>query len=62
MLKIKLLRDSMSEKSDIYKSRMALFDNGDPEEFLLFVLNFKMTPEAPVTITSIAKMNYLGTL
>ena len=29
-VKIKLGRDSMSEKSYLYKFKMALFDNGDP--------------------------------
>ena len=33
----------MSQKSDLYEFKSALFDNGDPEEFLLFIRNFNMT-------------------
>ena len=36
---------------------MTLFDNGDPEEFLLVVRNFKMTLEASGTLTSNKKFN-----
>ena len=36
----------MSEKSDLYELKMALFDNGDTEEFLLFAQNSQMTLEA----------------
>ena len=39
---IKFRRDPMSEKSDLYEFKMALFDNGNPEELLLFVCNFNM--------------------
>ena len=41
-IKIKLCRDPTSEKSDLYEFKMALFDNFDPEEFLLFICNFNM--------------------
>ena len=34
-VKLKLRRDPMSEKSDLYEFQMALFDNGYPEEFLI---------------------------
>ena len=36
-IKIKLRIDSTSENSDFYRLKMDLFDNSDPEEFLLFV-------------------------
>ena len=39
-VKIKLRRDPMTEKLDLYEFKMALFDNGDPEELFLFVRNF----------------------
>ena len=38
---------------------MALFDNSDPEEFLLFFCNFNMNPEASGTLKSGAKIQYL---
>ena len=41
---------------DIYGFKLALFDNGDPEEFLLFVRNFQITLEASVLLTSSANI------
>ena len=38
---------------------MSLFDNGDPEEFLLFVRNFNMTIVASGTQEAGAKSQYL---
>ena len=49
-VKIKLRRDPTSENLDLYQLKMALFANGDPEEFLLFIRNFNMTPEASGTL------------
>ena len=45
-VKLKLHRDTTSEKLDLYELKMALFNNGKTEEFLLFVRNFNMTLEA----------------
>ena len=45
-VKIKLCRDLTSKNSDPYKLKMAFFDNGKPEEVLLFVNNFNMTLKA----------------
>ena len=36
-------KDPMLPTSDLYEFKISLFDNGDPEEFLLFVRNFNMT-------------------
>ena len=41
---------------------MALFDNGDPEEFLLFIHNFNMTLAASGMLESVSKIQYLRTL
>ena len=41
---------------------MALFDNGNPDDFLLFICNFYMTLEASVTLKYGAKIKYLCTL
>ena len=41
---------------------MSLFDNGEPEEFLLFVRNFNMTLAASGTLEVGAKIRYLSTL
>ena len=42
-LKLKLRRDPMLDTLDFYDFIMALFDNGELEEFLLFMQNFNMT-------------------
>ena len=36
---------------------MALFDNGDPEEFLLFFINFNMTLKNSGQLVSIVNIN-----
>ena len=41
---------------------MSLFDNGKPEEFLLFVRNFNMTLAASGMLEAGAKYQYLRTL
>ena len=41
---------------------MALFDNGETEEFLLFIRNFQMTLEASGTFAACVKIQYLHTL
>ena len=41
---------------------MALFDNGKPEEFFLFVWNFQINLEASGIIVYSAKIQYLFTL
>ena len=58
-VKIKFCRDPTSEKLDLYEFEMALFDNDDPKEFLLFVRNFQMTLKESVTLDTSAKVRYL---
>ena len=41
---------------------MALFDNGDPEDFLLFVRNFQMTLEESGMLAAGANIQYIRTL
>ena len=36
--------------SYLYEFNMSLFDHDEPEEFLLFILNFNMTFAAPVML------------
>ena len=55
-------RDPTPEKLDIYELKMALFENNEPEEFLLFVRNFQMTLEDSGGIATRAKIQYLCTL
>ena len=61
MLKLNCL-DLMSSKSDLYGFKMALFDNGDPEGFLLFVMNFQMILKASRILASGMKIKYLRML
>ena len=58
-VKIKLRRDPKSENSDLYKLKMALFDNGDSEEFLLFIRDFNMNIEASGTLMARTNIQYL---
>ena len=41
---------------------MTLFDNIDPEEFLLFIRNFNVTLEVSGTLVAGAEIQYLPTL
>ena len=58
-VKIKLPRDLRSQNLDLYEFKMDLFDNGEMEEFLLFVRNFSMTLETSGTIMDDAYIQYL---
>ena len=46
LVNIKLRTDPMLEKSDPYELKMALIENVEPEEFLLFVSNLNMALKA----------------
>ena len=48
--KLNMHRDPTSSTSDIYEFRMSLFDQDDPEDFLLFVRNLQMTLAASETL------------
>ena len=61
-VKLKLRRDPTLPTSDLYELKISLFDNGEPEEFLLFVRNFNMTLAASGTLEAGAKYQYLCTV
>ena len=61
-VKLNLCRDPTSGKLDPYEFTMALFDNGNPEEFLLFFFNFNMTLVESGTLGTDTKVHYLITL
>ena len=42
-IKLKLRRYNMSSTMDLYEFNMYFFDQGEPEELLLFIRNFNMT-------------------
>ena len=56
--KLKLCRDPTSSTSDLYGFKMSLFDNGKPEQFLLFVRNFNTNLVASRTLETGAKVQY----
>ena len=57
-IKIKLRRDPTSQKSDLCELKMSLFDNGEPEYFLLFFVNFNMTLKVSGPLLDGAKIQY----
>ena len=61
-LKLKLRSDPTSSTSDLYEFKMSLFDNRNPEEFLLFVCNFIMNLAASGMLEAGAKVQYLRTI
>ena len=54
-VRIKLRRDPTSPTSDLYEFKIYFSDNGEPEEYLLFVRNFNMTLAASGTLGTGAK-------
>ena len=54
--KIKSCRDLTSDKSDLYEFKMALFNNGRLEEFLLFSWNFIMALDTSEMIAANTKL------
>ena len=61
-VKLKLRGYLTSEKSYFYQFKMALFNNGNSEDFLLFVRNFNMTLEDSGILEPAANYQYLHTL
>ena len=52
----------MSEKSHMNEFKKTLFDNGYPEEFLLFVKKSKMTLKESGTLTDNLNIQYVRNL
>ena len=61
-VRIKLRRFPTSQKSDMYEFRISLFENGEPEQFLLFQKKYKMMLDASGTLIADVKIQYLQTL
>ena len=61
-VKIKLRRDPKSENLGLYELKMALFNIGNPEEFLLLVHNFNMSLEVSVTLQAGTKVQLFCTI
>ena len=61
-VKLKSRRDTMLSTLDLYEFKMSFFDNGDPEDFLLFICNFNMTLAASGALEAGVKYQCLRTL
>ena len=61
-VKTKLRRYPTLENLDLSEFKISLFDNGDPGEFLFFIMGFNVTLEASGTLHYGAKIQYLHTL
>ena len=61
-LKLKLCRYPTPYTFYLYELKMSLFDNGGPEEFLLFVSYFNMTLVASGALEAGIKYQYLCTI
>ena len=61
-VKLKLRRDPTLHMSDLYEFKISLFENGEPEEFLLFVCNFNMTLAVSEMLKLGAKYQYLSNI
>ena len=58
----KYCRGLISENSDLYELKMALYDNSEPEGFLLLIWNLNMNLEASRILKAGANNQYLYTL
>ena len=61
-VKLKLHRDLISEKLDLYELKIALFDNDNLEYVLLYVCNVHTTIYSLGTLDPTAKAKYLRTI
>ena len=61
-VKLNLCRYYTSSTSDLYEFKMFLFENGEPEDFLLFVHNFNITHASSGTLEVGVKVQYLRPL
>ena len=60
--KVKLRKKPASSMSGPYEYKVALFENGEPEEFLLFIREFRKTLRANGVMPEIGRIQYLCTL
>ena len=61
-VKIKFRRHLTSKNPGLNEFKISLFDNDNPEEFLLFIRNINMTLEASGTLVYSANIQYLLTM
>ena len=61
-IKLVFHRDPMSSTLELYEFSIYFFDNGNPEEFFLFMRNFDMTIMESGTLETVTKVQHLCTL
>ena len=59
---VKLLSNTESENFETYEVKLALFKNGEPEELLIFIRDFRKTLKYMRLIKNIRLSQYLHTL
>ena len=59
IIKVNMRRQQSSVACKTYNINMKIFDNGQPEEFLSILNNFKIATEGTVTTTPSGQINYL---
>ena len=57
-----MLWDPSDDDSETYKLKIAMFENGQPEEFLALMKNFKRAIDGIGTTSEAGKINYIRTL
>ena len=59
IIKIKMRQNQSDADSETYKIKIGTFENGQPEEFLQIMNNFKRAVDRKGTTTTAGKINYL---
>ena len=57
-----MCRNPSAEKSEMYKPKIATFKNGQTEEFLALLMNFKTAIESTGTTSKAGNINDLRTI
>ena len=62
IIKIKMRRNPSDADSETYGLKIAIFEHGQPEEFLALMKNLKTAVDSTGTTSAAGKINYLRTL
>ena len=62
IIQAKICINPSSSASKTYNINMNMFDDGQPEELLSLLKNFKIATDGPRTTTPSGRINYLGTM
>ena len=59
IIKVRVWRNPSQSASETYKINISTFNDGQPEEFLALMRNFKITIDGTGTTTASGQINYL---